>query len=191
MALPTNTEIDAAVPAEGTPSRLLTNAVLKNIVGAADAWPSAGSLVVRTPDEPPFTPGRIKAAAATDPEDCVPYQQVQAMIPTFATLADVPASLKSAKAAGTASIRAIGTTATTAAAGNHTHSAATASAAGFMTAAQFSKIDAMPAFRLVASPPATPTDPGEMWDIALTSDALFICVAANEWRQVTLTAWGV
>lgn len=37
MALPTNAEIDAAVPTGGTPSRSLTNAALKNIVGAVGA----------------------------------------------------------------------------------------------------------------------------------------------------------
>lgn len=48
----------------------------------------------------------------------------------------VPAALTSAQAAGTASIRAIGTTATTAAAGNHTHTATnvTATAIGPGTA---------------------------------------------------------
>lgn len=42
---------------------------------------------------------------------------------SFGDLTDVPAALTSAQAAGTPSIRAIGTTATTAAAGNHAHAA--------------------------------------------------------------------
>lgn len=39
----------------------------------------------------------------------------------WASLTGIPAALTTAQAAGTPSIRAIGTTATTAAAGNHTH----------------------------------------------------------------------
>lgn len=55
-------------------------------------------------------------------------------------ITEVPAALTAAQAAGTASIRAIGTTATTAAAGNHTHAAsavtATAIAPGTATNVQ-------------------------------------------------------
>lgn len=58
-------------------------------------------------------------------------------------ITDVPAYLTSAQAAGTASIRAIGTTATTAAAGNHTHNAATTTAHGFMSAADKVKLNAI------------------------------------------------
>lgn len=48
---------------------------------------------------------------------------------SFEDLTDVPAALTSAQAAGTPSIRAIGTTATTAAAGNHTQAATTVTVA--------------------------------------------------------------
>lgn len=48
---------------------------------------------------------------------------------SFGDLTDVPAALTSAQAAGTPSIRAIGTTATTAAAGNHTQAATTVTVA--------------------------------------------------------------
>lgn len=48
---------------------------------------------------------------------------------SFGDLTDVPAALTAAQAAGTASIRAIGTTATTAAAGNHTQAATTVTVA--------------------------------------------------------------
>lgn len=54
---------------------------------------------------------------------------------------DVPDSLTSAQAAGTPSIRAIGTGATQAAAGNHTHAAATTSANGFMSSADKTKLN--------------------------------------------------
>jgi len=47
----------------------------------------------------------------------------------FGDLTGVPAALTEAQAAGTASIRAIGTTATTAAAGNHTQAATTVTVA--------------------------------------------------------------
>lgn len=47
----------------------------------------------------------------------------------FDDLTGVPAALTEAQAAGTASIRAIGTTATTAAAGNHTQAATTVTVA--------------------------------------------------------------
>ncbi len=46
-------------------------------------------------------------------------------------ITDVPATLTSAAAAGTPSIRAIGTTATTAAAGNHTHTGAQIAITGY------------------------------------------------------------
>lgn len=46
----------------------------------------------------------------------------------WSNIEDVPVALTAAQAAGTPSIRAIGTTATTAAAGNHTHTAATVTA---------------------------------------------------------------
>lgn len=46
----------------------------------------------------------------------------------WADITGVPAALTSAQAAGTASVRAIGTTATTAAAGNHAHTATTVTA---------------------------------------------------------------
>lgn len=58
----------------------------------------------------------------------------------FADITGVPAALTAAQAAATPSIRAIGTTATTAAAGNHTHTAtvvtATAIAPGTATNVQ-------------------------------------------------------
>lgn len=57
----------------------------------------------------------------------------------------VPVALTAAQAAATPSIRAIGTTATTAAAGNHTHSAATTGAPGFMSAADKTKLDGISA----------------------------------------------
>lgn len=50
------------------------------------------------------------------------------------------AAARTAIGAGTSSL-AIGTTASTAAAGNHTHGAATTSAAGFMSAADKTKLD--------------------------------------------------
>lgn len=62
---------------------------------------------------------------------------------TWAALPDKPAALTSAQAAGTPSIRAIGSTATTAAAGNHTHTGLmTGSATAFNNSAQFADLAA-------------------------------------------------
>lgn len=59
----------------------------------------------------------------------------------WANINDVPDSLTSPQASGTPSIRSIGTGATQAAAGNHTHAAATTSANGFMSSADKTKLD--------------------------------------------------
>lgn len=129
----------------------------------------------------------------------------------------VPAALTAAQAAGTASIRAIGTTATTSAAGNHTHAfsaitgtlaigqiptgtsattvalgnhthaAATTSAAGFMAAADKTKLNGC--LNLVSAAPASSTATGAKGDYFYGAEALYICVAANTWRQVILTTW--
>lgn len=50
---------------------------------------------------------------------------------TWASLTGIPTALTSAQAAGTASIRAIGATATTAAAGNHTHTGSQIALTGY------------------------------------------------------------
>lgn len=41
MAIPTNAEIDEAVPVSGTPNRAKTNAVLKNMVASLPIWNAA------------------------------------------------------------------------------------------------------------------------------------------------------
>lgn len=71
------------------------------------------------------------AETALQPGDGVPWSDVTG----------VPAALTTAQEAGTASIREIGTTGTTAAAGNHTHSPATTSVDGFMAAADKTKLN--------------------------------------------------
>ena len=86
-------------------------------------------------------------------------------------------------------VRSIGTGATQAAAGNHTHSAATASANGFMTSAMFSKLNVMPTFRLAAEAPASTSSPGQPWDVFVTTEYLYLCIATDTWKQVLLTDW--
>lgn len=83
MALPTNAEIDAAVPADGEPSRALTNTALKDIVGAASYLPVDGSVPTRSVANENFSGGRLKANPATDPDDCVNLAQLGAMLPSF------------------------------------------------------------------------------------------------------------
>lgn len=60
---------------------------------------------------------------------------------SWTNISGVPVALTAAQAAATPSIRAIGTTATTAAAGNHTHSNVTTTVAGFMSNTDKVKLD--------------------------------------------------
>lgn len=77
MAYPTPAEIDAAVPMDGTPSRALTNAVIKGIVGTASFIPEDGTVALRSVENENFTGGRMKANMGTDPDDCVNLVQLQ------------------------------------------------------------------------------------------------------------------
>jgi hypothetical protein len=52
MAVPTDEQIDAAVPVEGTPNRGLTNAALKNMAAALRTAPA-----IITPPTTPTSPG--------------------------------------------------------------------------------------------------------------------------------------
>ena len=191
MAIPTPDQIDEAVPVDGIPSRALVNAVLKEVLAAMSYLPDDGTIPTRSVENDNFTGGRLKTTTATDPDDCVNLIQMQTSIPTFSTLSGVPAALTSAQAAGTPSIRAIGTTATTAAAGNHTHAAATALANGFMPSAMFSLLSGMPPFRIAAEAPATTESTGQKWDLFLdgANDVLYICVDTDTWRSIGLTGW--
>lgn len=191
MAIPTPDQIDEAVPVDGIPSRALVNAVLKEVLAAMSYLPDDGTIPTRSVENDNFTGGRLKTTTATDPDDCVNLIQMQASIPTFSTLSGVPAALTSAQAAGTASIRAIGTTATTAAAGNHSHAAASATANGFMTSAMFNLVSGMPPFRVVSAAPDAPESSGQKWDLFLdgANDVMYICVDTNTWRAIQLTGW--
>lgn len=75
MAYPTDADIDAAVPADGTPDRAATNALLKALTGSASQSIAGGSLVMRTDSNGPYTAGRIKAAPGMDPDDVVTLGQ--------------------------------------------------------------------------------------------------------------------
>ena len=79
MAYPTNAQIDEAVPVAGTPNRAKTNAALKAIVGAASYTPEDGTVPTRSVANENFSGGRLKAAAASDPDDCVVLAQLQAL----------------------------------------------------------------------------------------------------------------
>lgn len=84
------------------------------------------------------------------------------------------AAARAAIGAGTSSL-AIGTTATTAAAGNHTHGTATTSAAGFMSAADKVKLDAIPdggGVTPTAAPTITITDPVDDENVQAAFDSL-------------------
>jgi hypothetical protein len=88
----------------------------------------------------------------------------------------VPVALTAAQADGTASIRAIGTTATTAAAGDHTHTDATTTAAGFMSDADKVKLNGI-------VPTAAPTiaipDPVDDDSVIAAFDALIGALRAS------------
>jgi hypothetical protein len=174
--------IDSIVPGttSGTAAATSVNAVIDH-VNAASAWPDPGTPVMRTPTQENFTGGRVKVATATDPEDAIPLNQFTVLL---------PAALKTAQAAGTPSIRAIGTTATTAAAGNHSHGAATGTTAGFMSAADKAKLEGLLPFKLAAAKPETPTSPGAQWEVFIDGEEFFLCVAPNVWRMWTLMSWG-
>lgn len=193
MPLPTPAQIDAAVPVDGTPSRALVNAVLKEVLAAMSYLPGDGTIPTRSVENENFSGGRMKTAVGTDPDDCVNLQQLTFSIPTFSTLAGVPAALTSAQAAGTASIRAIGTTATTAAAGNHSHAVATTSANGFMSSADKSKLDLMPTagsmLTAASAAPALPGSPGTQGQYFADDDHFYICVAPDSWFRAVLNTW--
>lgn len=100
-----------------------------------------------------------------------------------------------AGAAGVATVRAIGTTATTAAAGNHTHPAASGTASGLMTSAQFTKLNgvaanannyvlpsptttAMGGLLSVATPTITVADPLDVVQVQANFDAIIDALKA-------------
>lgn len=182
MAYPTPAQIDAAVPVDGTPSRSLTNAALKNIVGAASYLPADGSVPTRSVANADFSGGRLKATPATDPDDCVTKVQLDQLKwgaipdqPAVVAAGATQAAARTAIGAGTSNL-AVGTTATTAAAGNHTHGAATATTAGFMSAADKAKLDALPsgggAINPTAAPVITIGDPVDDENVQASFDAL-------------------
>lgn len=110
------------------------------------------------------------------------------------TAADATAA-RTAIGAGTGSSNlSIGTTASTAAAGNHTHTAATTSAAGFMSAADKVKLNTVPTpsdllYRVATAPEST-TSPGEAGQVFVSDDALYVCVGTNYWVRTTMTVFG-
>lgn len=75
MALPTNQQIDTAVPVAGQPVRSLVNTLLKAIIDAATYLPGSDSLARRTVENGVYTAGRLKAAPGMDPDDCITVLQ--------------------------------------------------------------------------------------------------------------------
>lgn len=92
--------------------------------------------------------------------------------------------------AGNTTLLEIGTTASTAAAGNHTHTAATTAAAGFMSAADKVKLDAVPTpstiLRLADTKPSSSSSPGEVGQIFPSSTFLYVCVDKDSWVRVAV-----
>lgn len=136
---PTPAQIDAAVPVDGKPSRALTNTALKNIVGAASYLPTDGSVPTRSVANADFSGGRLKAAPATDPDDCVTKVQFDQLKwgaipdqPAVVAYGTTQAEARASIGAGTSNLT-IGTTADTAATGDHRHDNATATTDGFMS----------------------------------------------------------
>lgn len=80
----THAAIDAAIPANGEPSRAKTNKLLKDMADsigtthAVDYMPTPGTLPVRSEENENFSGGRLKAAPATDPDDVVILAQLNA-----------------------------------------------------------------------------------------------------------------
>lgn len=77
-----------------------------------------------------------------------------------------------------------GTTAGTVAEGDHTHSDATTSEAGFMSAADKTKLDG-----IATAAPATASDPGTPGQIAYDGAYIYICTATDTWSRVAIETW--
>lgn len=60
---------------------------------AAAVFPEENTVPVRTSENGPYTAGRLKAAAAMDPEDCVIYAQAVRTVPAAPTAADSPGEM--------------------------------------------------------------------------------------------------
>lgn len=158
---PTPAQIDAAVPVSGTPSRALTNAALKAV-----SEPPTWAQVTEKPAS--FTP-------ATHTHTAAQISDATATGRSVLTAADAAAA-RTAIGAGTSSL-AIGTTATTAKAGNYQPTWGQVSGKpGLMTEA--------------TSAPATPESPGTKGQYAIADDTLYICTDTDTWRSIVLSTWG-
>ena len=83
MAIPTDTEIEEAVPTDGEPSRALVQALLKALIAEISYTPEDGTIPARSVENENFSGGRLKASPGTDPDDCVNLAQLTAMLPSF------------------------------------------------------------------------------------------------------------
>lgn len=158
---PTPAEIDAAVPVDGTPSRALTNAALK-AVSQPPTWAQVtGKPTTFAPSSHTHTAAQISDATATGR--------------SVLTASDAAAA-RTAIGAGTSNL-AIGTTATTAKAGNYQPTWAQVSAKpGLLT--------------LASAAPVAADSPGTANQVFFDLDYFYICVAENTWRQIPLMTWG-
>lgn len=157
---PTPAEIDAAVPVDGTPSRALTNAALK-AVSEPPTWAQVtGKPTAFSPAAHTHTAAQISDATATGR--------------SVLTAADAAAA-RAAIGAGTSSL-AIGTTAGTAKDGAYQPT--------------WGQVNGKPGLLTLASAaPAAVDSAGTAGQIFYDIENLYICVAANTWRQIPLMSW--
>ena len=175
MAYPTTAQINAAIPADGTPNRALTNAVLRDLVGALPKGDDAK--VVSFDDETQ----QMKAVTFTanhwsdyDLPSVGTY--LAAYTPTQERQLDfVPASLEAEPGAA---IRGQNGSLKVGIAEDADHAVPKA------------LFDSIIPFKLAASKPATPTSPGTQWEVFIDGEEFFLCVAPNVWRMWTLMSWG-
>ena len=157
---PTPAEIDAAVPVDGTPSRALTNAALK-AVSEPPTWAQVtGKPTSFPPATHTHTAAQISDATATGR--------------SVLTATDAAAA-RTAIGAGTSSLE-IGTTSTTAKAGNYQPT--------------WGQVSGKPGLLTEATAaPATPESTGTKGQYAIAGDVLYICTDTDTWRSVALTEW--
>lgn len=197
MAYPTPAQIDAAIPVAGTPSRALTNQLLRDLVaslptgtatqlatfkadgslggGVGFATAATANTVAQRGAGGVLLVGTPTANGHATTKQYVD-NGVEGLSQNITGLAGrlTPVEIKLATIQENAV--ALGSTSTTAAAGNHSHGIATSTSPGFMSADDKAKLDALPAGGSGVTPTAAPTitisDPVDDESVQASFDAL-------------------
>lgn len=175
MAYPTTAQINAAIPADGTPNRALTNAVLRDLVGAL---PKGDDAKVVSFDEETQQMKAVTFTANHWSDYTLPTTGSYAAVysPTEARKLDFfPMTLDAD--VGIAVRRN----------GGQLKASDGVEPDDLVTVRQ---LEGQIPFKLAASKPATPTSPGTQWEVFIDGEEFFLCVAPNVWRMWTLMSWG-